>query len=282
MTVVLALSSAIMYGLSDFVGGLLSRRTSVWQVAVVVQASAAVAVLAGALLFAGDPDAAALAWGAVSGLGSGVGSVFLYRGLSNGRMSVVAPLSAVGSAVLPVVVGLATGDRPSLLAWVGIACALPAIWLVSAGEGEEGLTGEPVRRAGAGVVDGIAAGLGFGFIFVALGQVPEGSGLVPAGLGLALSIFVVIAMATALGQAWVPRDRYAGSAVVVGVLAALATVFFQFAVQTGLLSIASVLSALYPAFTVLLAVLMLREHIRRGQALGLALAAGAVTLVAVG
>lgn len=282
MTVVLALGSAIMYGLSDFVGGLLSRRTSVWQVAVVVQTSATVSVLLAALLFAGDPGRTALLWGAVSGVGSGLGTVFLYRGLSNGRMSVVAPLSAVGSAVLPVIVGLLTGDRPAALAWLGIACAFPAIWLVSAGEGEEGLTGEPVRRAGAGVVDGILAGLGFGFLFVALGQVPAGSGLVPAGLGLGASIVVVIVLATALGQPWIPRDRYAGSAVVVGVLAALATVLFQFAVQSGLLSIASVLSALYPAFTVLLAVLMLREHINRGQAVGLALAAAAVTLVATG
>jgi drug/metabolite transporter (DMT)-like permease len=282
VTVVLALSSAIMYGCSDFVGGLLSRRTSVWQVAVVVQTSATVAVLLAALLFSGDPAPGALAWGALSGLGSGLGTIFLYRGLSTGRMSVVAPLSAVGSAVLPVMVGFLTGDRPSLLAWIGIVCALPAIWLVSAGEGAEGIAGQPVRRAGAGVVDGILAGLGFGFIFVALGQVPEGSGLVPAGLGLGVSIVVVIVPAVALRRPWLPRDRYAASAVSVGVLAALATVLFQFAVQSGLLSIASVLSALYPAFTVLLAVLMLREHIRRGQAAGLVLAAAAVTLVAAG
>lgn len=282
MTVLLALGSAIAYGLSDFLGGLFSRQSQVWPVAVVVQASGTVCILVASLLFAGDPSTTALMWGLLSGLGSGLGTAFLYRGLATGRMSVVAPLSAVGSAVLPVMVGLLTGERPAALAWVGIACALPAIWLVSAGEGDEGLTGEHISDAGTGIVDGLLAGLGFGFLFVALGQVPDGAGLVPAGLGMAASVFVVIGLAAAQRQPWLPRDRTAVSAVSVGALAAAATVLFQFASQTGLLAIASVLSALYPAFTVLLAVLVLREHIHRGQALGLALAGTAITLVALG
>jgi drug/metabolite transporter (DMT)-like permease len=282
VTVILALGSAIAYGLSDFLGGLFSRQSQVWPVAVVVQASGAACVLLAALFFAGDPSTVQLLWGLLSGLGSGLGTAFLYRGLATGRMSVVAPLSAVGAAVLPVFVGVVTGDRPTMLAWVGIVCALPAIWLVSAGEGDESVTGEHVSRASTGIVDGILAGLGFGFLFVALGQVPDGAGLVPAGIGMAASVFVVIALAAALRQPWVPRDRHAVSALLVGAIAALATVLFQFASQSGLLTIASVLSALYPAFTVLLAVLVLREHIHRGQALGLALAGAAVTLVAVG
>lgn len=282
MTVVLALGSAIAYGLSDFLGGLFSRHSQVWPIAVVVQASGAALVLISGWMFAGDPDAAALIWGALSGVGSGLGTAFLYRGLATGRMSVVAPLSAVGAAVLPVLIGLLTGERPEMLAWIGIGCALPAIWLVSAGEGEEGLTGEPVAKAGTGVLDGILAGMGFGFLFVALGQVPDGAGLVPAGIGMALSVLVVILLAAALRQPWLPRDRHAVSALLVGALAALATVLFQFATQSGLLTIAAVLSSLYPAFTVLLAVLVLRERIHRGQAVGLGLAGAAVTLVALG
>jgi drug/metabolite transporter (DMT)-like permease len=282
MTVLLALGSAIAYGLSDFLGGLFSRHSSVWPVAVVVQTSGAVCVLLGALLFAGAPTAGHLLWGLLSGVGSGLGTAFLYRGLATGRMSVVAPLSAVGAAVLPVLVGVISGERPQALAWVGILCALPAIWLVSSGEGDETVTGEHVTDAGAGVVDGILAGLGFGFLFVALGQVPDGAGLLPAGLGMAASIFVVIALAAVLRQSWVPRERGAAYGVLVGVIAAVATVLFQLASQSGLLTIASVLSSLYPAFTVLLAVLVLREHIHRGQAVGLALAGAAVTLVALG
>jgi drug/metabolite transporter (DMT)-like permease len=282
MTVLLALGSAIAYGLSDFLGGLFSRRSQVWPVAVVVQATGTMGVLLAALLVAGDPSTAALLWGLLSGLGSGLGTAFLYRGLATGRMSVVAPLSAVGAAVLPVLVGVATGERPEALAWVGIACALPAIWLVSAGEGDENLSGEHVRRAGTGVLDGILAGLGFGFLFVALGQVPDGAGLLPAGLGMAASIVVVVVLAAALRKPWLPRKPNDWLGAIVGVIAALATVLFQLATQSGLLTIASVLSSLYPAFTVLLAVLVLREHIHRGQAVGLGLAGAAVTLVALG
>jgi drug/metabolite transporter (DMT)-like permease len=282
VSVLLALGSAIAYGLSDFLGGLFSRRSRVWPVAVVVQASGAAGILLAAPLFAGDPSRAHLLWGLLSGLGSGLGTAFLYRGLATGRMSVVAPLSAVGAAVLPVLVGVATGERPQPMAWVGIACALPAIWLVSAGEGEEGLTGDPVPRGSTGVVDGIVAGLGFGLLFVALGQVPAGAGMVPAGLGMAASVLVVVALAVLQREPWVPRDRHAVSAVLVGVIAALATVLFQLATQSGLLTVTSVLSSLYPAFTVLLAVLVLREHIHRGQAVGLALAGAAITLVSLG
>ncbi|MGH3342842.1 MAG: EamA family transporter [Carbonactinosporaceae bacterium] len=282
MTVLLALGSAIGYGLSDFLGGVLSRRSRVWPVAVVAQVSGFAWVLAAASFLAGDPDGRALVWGALSGVGNGVGTAFLYRGLAAGRMSVVAPLSAVGAAVLPVSVGLVTGERPAALAWLGIACALPAVWLVSAGEGDEDVTGDRVPRASAGVVDGIVAGVGFGFLFVALGQVPSGSGLVPVALGQAVAVVVIVAMAVAMRQHWIPRDRYAVSALAVGALGATGVVLFQFASQYGLLTIASVLSSLYPAFTVLLAVLVLRERIHRGQGVGLALAGAAVALVALG
>jgi drug/metabolite transporter (DMT)-like permease len=282
VTVVLALGSAIMYGLSDFVGGLLSRQTSVWPVAFVAQVSGASCLVLVALAFGGDPDGAALAWGALSGVGSGLGTAFLYRGLANGRMSVVAPLSAVGAAALPVLVGLVTGERPSPLAWIGIVCALPAIWLIAAGEGDEDVSGGHVARASTGVLDGILAGVGFGFLFVALGQVPEGSGLFPAALGMAVSVVVIAVLAMVFRQGWLPRDRYAAASVLVGVVAAAATVLFQLATQSGLLAIASVLSSLYPAFTVLLAVMVLREHIHRGQGFGLMLAGAAVTLVALG
>jgi drug/metabolite transporter (DMT)-like permease len=279
VSVLLALGAATMYGLSDFLGGVLSRRTSVWQVAFVVQLSGATILALVAMASGGDPDGAALAWGAVSGVGSGLGTAFLYRGLANGRMSVVAPLSAVGAAALPVLVGVVTGERPSALAWLGIVCALPAIWLIAAGEGDENVGGGHVARASTGVLDGMVAGIGFGFLFVALGQVSEGSGLLPATLGLAVSVVVIAVLASVLRQGWVPRDRYAATSVTVGVASAAATMLFQLATQSGLLAFASVLSSLYPAFTILLAVVVLREHIHPGQALGLALAAGAVTLV---
>ena len=109
IAVLLALGSAAAYGASDFVGGFVSRRTSAWGVAFVVQLTSAVAVLVAALIERHPPSTHDLLWGLVSGVGSGVGISFLFRGFAAGRMSVVAPLSAVGAAVIPVAVGLLTG-----------------------------------------------------------------------------------------------------------------------------------------------------------------------------
>lgn len=278
MIVLLALGSAIAYGLSDFLGGLLSRRVSPWSVAVVAQCASTTCVVLLALGTGGDPSSGDLAWGLLAGLGNGTGGVFLYRGLANGRMGVVAPLSAVGAALLPVVVGVASGERPSAPTWLGVGCAFPAIWLVSRSDDQAVSAG----RGSSDVVDGLLAGLGFGFLFTALGQVPRSAGLRPLAVTQATSVVAIIALATLLRQAWLPRTRYAWRAVGIGVLGAVATTLFLLATQVGLLSVASVLSSLYPAITVLLAVWLLHESIHRAQAAGLALALVAVALVAAG
>jgi len=276
MVVLLALGSAIAYGFSDFVGGLLSRRTSVWAVATVGQTVATVGTSAFALLVGGDPAPGDWLWGGVAGVGSGLGTVFLYRGLSSGRMSVVAPISAVGAALLPIVVGLVAGERPQLLTWLGVGCALPAIWLVS----RSAAPATPAAES-AGVTDGLLAGVGFGALFAALGQVPEESGLWPLTLAQGASVVVIVTLGVALRQSWLPRDRDAALGAVPGVLGALATVLFLLSSQAGLLAVAAVLASLYPATTVLLAALVLHERIGHSQALGLLLAAAAVALVAV-
>lgn len=281
-TVLLALAAAVMYGLSDFIGGLLSRRTSVWAVAVVAQITATVLMVVTALIVTGRPTMADWAWGATAGIGGGLGTAFLYRGLAAGRMGVVAPLSAVGAALVPVAVGLLTGERPPLLTWLGIGCAFPAIWLVSTATDPIADDGQSGSRLAAGVTDGLLAGLGFGLLFATLGQVPDGAGFGPLALAQATSIGAVVALAVALRQPWIPRNRYSWRAVVVGALAAGAAVAFLLATQSGLLTVASVLTSLYPAFTVLMAATLLRERIRAGQAVGLALAAAAVGLVAAG
>ena len=275
MAVVLSLLSAVTYGVSDFLGGILSKRSGPWQVAVVGQTSSTVCVAVAAVVVGGTAVGADWAWAVLGGAGAGLGTAFLYRGLSGARMSVVAPLSAIACALLPVVVGLALGDRPSLLAWAGIVAAFPAIALISR-------VVDPDPSHQGGVVDGTIAGLGFGFLFVGLGQVREEAGLHPLVLTQAVSVLTVVATATALRQAWVPRDRLALRAVVMGPLGASATVLFMLATREGLLSIVSVVSSLYPATTVLLAAVLLRERVQAWQGVGLALAAAAVTLVALG
>jgi len=279
VVVALALGAALMYGLSDFLGGLVSRRASVWGVAVITQCTAAVLIAIAAIVLPGRPETADWLWGALAGVGIGTGTGFLYRGLASGRMGIVAPLSAVGAALLPVLVGLVTGERPPLLTWIGIAAAVPAIWLVSSTAGSDTPAG---GRFGEGVVDGLLAGLGFGLMFSALAQVPEQAGLGPLAVAEVTSVPAVGVLAWALGHNWLPRERLAGWGAVVGALAAGASVLFLFASQTGLLTVAAVITSLYPVFTILLATTILRERIHGPQAVGLVLAGVAVSLIALG
>jgi drug/metabolite transporter (DMT)-like permease len=276
VVLILSLCSALAYGLSDFVGGLLTRRASAWAVAATSQAAATVLALGLLITSAGEPDSADLLWGVLAGIGSGIGNVCIYRGLAVGRMAVVAPLSAITAATLPVLVGLATGERPSALPVVGVVTALPAIWLVSASGSE--LSG--AKRTD--VFNGLLAGLGFGVQFSALGQVPEQAGVLPLAVSQAASVLFIVMGAIAISAPWVPRDRFSRLGVVAGLLAGTATICFQLAAQSGMLTIAAVLTSLYPAVTVLLAAMVLRERIRWTQGIGLALAGAAVALIASG
>jgi drug/metabolite transporter (DMT)-like permease len=287
MAVVLGLAAALAYGLSDFVAGRLSRRVHYAQVALIGSVLAlATTIVAMVVAVPGSPAAPALAWGAASGIGVAFGTFMLYRGLGRGPMGVVAPLSALGAAALPVVIGVALGDRPTTMAWAGVALALPAIWLVStsahatdddAGDGQPALAG--------GVVDGLLAGVGFALLFVGLGLAGDGSGLWPVvasqGSGVVVLGAVMVGTLRGLGpMRWSPRDVAGGAAV--GILAGAASILFFLAAHSGLLSIVAVLTSLYPAVTVLLAVGILREPISRRQAVGLVLAVVAVGLIVAG
>ncbi|NYD41581.1 EamA family transporter [Nocardioides panaciterrulae] len=276
MSILLSLLSAMSYGLSDFVGGVTAKRTSPWSVAFVAALGGAVLVACLALVVGGSPGPADYAWGAVAGLGNGFGTAFLYRGLSSGRMGVVAPVSGVGAATLPVVVGVLTGERPGALVWLGVLAALPGIWLVA----REPATGP--APVGSGVTDGVLAGLGFGSLFAALAQVPEEAGFLPLALNQLVAALTIAVVAALLGATWVPRDRLALGGLVSGLLGAVATASFLVATHGGYLTVTAVIASLYPAFTVLLAASVLREHVHRAQALGLGLCVVAVSLVATG
>lgn len=273
MAVLLSLCAALTYGLSDFVGGVTSRRVSPWTVAFLAQVGGAGTILLLSIVSDGSPDLSDARWAVVAGLGNGIGTAFLYRGLAAGRMGVVAPVSGVGAALVPLVVGVVTGERPGTLAWIGIVAALPAIWLVAREP-------SPTALSGSGVVDGVLAGLGFGTLFAALAQIPEESGLLPLALNQVVGAVVVAVVATLFGAVWVPRQAVAYVGLVSGVLGTTATVLFLAATHTGFLTVAAVITSLYPAFTVLLAAAILRERVQRDQALGLGLCAVAVGLIA--
>lgn len=285
MTALLALGGALAYGVSDFVGGVASRRTSPWAVALVGALVGGALVSLVATVLGGKPGPADFAWAALAGLGNGVGTAFLYRGLGSGRMGVVGPISAVGAAVVPVVVDVASGQRLALLVWAGVVLALPAIWLVSREPVPVApdVTGaRPRRRRAAGLLDGVVAGLGFGTLFAALAQVPREAGLLPVAVNQLVAAALVVLVATSLRVPWAPRERAAGLGAVCGTLGAGATVLFLVASQRGTLTVAAVLVALYPAVTVLLAAAVLRERVHAAQAWGLLLSATSVVLVVAG
>jgi drug/metabolite transporter (DMT)-like permease len=278
VSVLLALAAALAYGLSDFIGGVASRRTSAWPVAFLASVGALCGAAGLVVLVPGTPSRGDLWWGVLAGLGGGAGGAFLYRGLAAGRMGVVAPISGVGAATLPVVVGVATGERPAALVWVGLALALPGIWLVAR---EPSLDHDQPRSA-EGVVDGVLAGIGFGVIFAAMGQVPDTAGYAPLAAAQATALIGIAVTAAMLKGSVVPRAGTDWWGFGGGLLATAAVLAFLLATQRGLLAVASVLTSLYPAFTVLLASAWLKEHVHRAQGMGLGLCAVAVICVAAG
>lgn len=276
IAVLLALASAAAYGVSDFIGGMLAVRLSAWTVAFCGQLGGAVAVILAALLGDGHLSWAAAGWGALGGVGNGLGGAFLYRGLGAGRMGVVAPVSGVGAALLPAIVGVASGERPSAVVWLGLVLALPAIYLVARTPVDAG------GSAAAGVRDGMLAGGGFGLTFIAVDHSPDGAGLWSLAINLIVALPVIAVGATLARAQWLPRTRLAAAAPSVGLLSAAAFVAFLEATKHGYLTVTAVISSLYPAATILLAALVLRERIHRAQAVGLGLCAVAVGLVAAG
>lgn len=276
--IALALLAAIGYGTADFVGGAGARRAPTMSIVFIGQVTGAVAMLLVGLASPGTPTMTHAAWALVAGLGSAAGSIFLLRGLSRGRMAVVAPTSAVGAAVLPVVAGFAAGERPVPLVWIGLLLALPGIWLVS----RQVDTAGPTTADRGAFVDGILGGVGFGVLFVALGQIPESAGTLPLALNQLTGALVTAVVATVLRQQWQPHRRAAGWGVCSGLLGVSGTLAFVEASHLADLGVVAVLASLYPAVTVLLARALLSERLGTGQQLGLAFCSAAVGLIAAG
>lgn len=270
----LALASALFYGVADVWGGLLSRRADFRAVALLGQAGGLVcAVVAALCVPATALHAADLGWGAMSGVGTGVAMVFLYRGIGQGNLSVVVPVSAVGGVALPVVAGVVLlGDRPSATAWAGIAVVLPALWLVSRSRsGEHG-------RVRAAILNGLVASCGIGIQYLALAQAGDESGLWPVAAGRVAAVLAIAPMMWSAERP-VPSGTIWFWSAVNGALAAAALVFYLLATREQLVVIAVVLSSLYPVVPVLLGVTALRERLSAAQSAGLAGAGAAVVLL---
>ncbi|WP_410674810.1 EamA family transporter [Amycolatopsis sp. cmx-4-68] len=275
---VLALVSALCFGVTHFVSGLVARRAPGMTVSLYAQVAGTVvtvpfAVFAGS----GTPAVAALGWGALSGAGTGVGVAFLYRALGKGPMSLVVPASDVAAVVLPVLFGLVLlGQRLSFAALAGVGCAIPALWLVSRSPGPS------AGRTAAGIPDAFVAGLGFAVQFVALSRIPAEAGFWPVVLSRAVSVVAIAGLVAATRAPWRLPSRLLGPSAFAGACGSAAIVLYLLAAQQQLLAVATVLAALYPAVPVLLALVFLRERLSRAQVAGLLGAGAAIALVSLG
>jgi len=276
MAALLALAAAVSFGTADFFGGASTRRSAALSVMAISAPVGVLLMLVVALLLPGAPTAAGLAWGAAAGLCGALGVIVFYTALAAGPMSVVAPLSALSSALVPVCAAFVTGERLVPRALVGAVLCLAAIGLVSV----ERKTGE--RRSGParGILLAVLSGLGFGLFFVLSRHADAATGLWPL-VTARLSWVVVVAVAAAGGAVRLTRDRLTvGLAVLSGLLDAGGNALYLVAARGGTMTLAAVLTSLYPAVTVLLARVTYGELLRGVQKIGLLLAGAGVALLA--
>lgn len=271
MGIVLALMSALGYGISDVIGGLASRRARPTRVALIGQAGGlfATALVLGVLPYT-TPGGADLAWGACSGVGTGLAMVFLFRGLSRGSMSIVVPLSAVGGVALPILVSAALlGERPSWPTWLGVLIALPALWLISGGSTAS------ASASRASIIDGLAAGGGIALQYLCLAQAEPSAGQWPILGGRAAAIVTILVAAATLMRGSAQREPATTTPTVLalaigaGVLAAAALTAYLYALSTEFVTVTVVLASLYPVVPVVVGLAFLGERLRPPQTLGL-------------
>jgi drug/metabolite transporter (DMT)-like permease len=278
VAILLAAMCAVTYGLADYCGGRASRSVASTLVTLLGQATSLLLVVAGVLIV-GTPVASAhdLLWGAAAGAAGGMALVLFYRALSSGAMTVVAPITAVISAGLPVIVGLLQGERPSAPALIGIVVACLAVALVS------GAIGTRHHHTPWSVIAfAVIAGIGFGFIFVAFARTADDSGLWPLVAARASSLPVVAIIVAVTRPSRGAIRAVIWMVIASGVLDMAANLFFLEASHRGLLSIVSVISSMYPVTTVCLAFGLDHERVSKTQAVGLGCAALALTLVSLG
>ena len=281
MAALFASLSAAVFGVGDFLGGLAARRVRALVVAAWSQL-VGLGLLA-ALVFVVLPDThptrADLVWGAAGGLVGAAGLVLLYTALSTGPMSVAAPITAVFSAIVPVAAGLGFGERPGPLAALGVVLAFPAIVLIARAEENPSLA-HPAGSAMVALLPAFGAGLGFGLFFVFLQRTSSDAGLWPLVSARSTSLVALFLLVLVTPGGNTLRDGTARLVLLCGVCDVTANAFYLLAVHRGLLSLVAVLAALYPASTVVLARVVLRERMTRSQLVGLGLAGVAAVCVA--
>ncbi len=277
VAILFGLAAALTYGAADFFGGLSTKRSNEFSVVVCSQVIGSGLLIVAVPFFLNAPfTLEALGWGMGAGAGGGLGVLLLYRGLARGRMSVVAPTTGVVAAGVPVLVGLALGERPGTRALLGVVVALIAVALVSMTPDDD------ASRSYSGLREAIGAGVGFGVFFILLSFAGDDSGLWPLLGARIASLGSVLVLALVTRRSLRPQAGSWNLIAAAGILDVAANLFYLLATRAGLLSLVAVLTSMYPGVTVLLARIVLHERVRRVQLVGLVCTALGVGLIAAG
>jgi drug/metabolite transporter (DMT)-like permease len=272
--VIFGLAASLCWGSGDFSGGLASRRANASSVVIAAYGVGFVLMVTLALIWREPfPAPVDLLWGGLAGVAGVLGLLAFYTALSSGKMGIAAPISAILTATLPVLFSAFTTGLPTLLQLGGFVLALLAIGLISRPEGTTG----PQKGIGLAVL----AGCGFGCFFILISRVHAGAIFWPLAAARFTSVSVLFIVLRLRRQQVLPGRAVAPLVVLAGVLDAIGNAFFVLAAHSGRLDVAAILSSLYPAATVLLAALVLRERVTGLQGIGILLALLAIPLISV-
>lgn len=276
MEVIFGGISSILYGAADFLGGEGAKRAPAASIVFWAGVISFPLIFIVALLVGGEATVGDYLLGAVAGASGGLGLVFLFAGLGRGHAAAVAPVAAALAAVLPVVVAVIDGERPTTLSWIGVAVAVPAIVLCA-------WVADPGETLGGSLRYGVAAGLGFGGFTAVIRFTSAESNLLPLVTSRASTMLIVLILAGAriwrlVGLRSIPRSIVVGNAL----LDVTGNVTLLVALRAGSLALAAVAASFYPAVTVILARLINAEHLLRRQLVGLGLTLLAMTAIAIG
>ena len=275
MVILLGLSSAFSWGAGDFSGGYASKRTSAYSVVVMSQFVSLVILSVGVYLINAGPFSLEAAFmGAIAGLCGSAGLVALYTGLARGPMGVVAPVTAVVAAVVPVLFSIFQIGIPGPTDLIGIMIALGAVWMISSGKKEANVHIEDLGLS-------VFAGLGFGLFFILIAKASAQAVLWPLIFARSSSIIAILLVGLLLRRIERPALDQLPIIALSGIFDTGGNIFYILATRYGRLDIAAVLSSLYPAATVFLAWMILKEKISRRQWVGVVLVFTAVILIAI-
>jgi drug/metabolite transporter (DMT)-like permease len=268
-SVIFGLLSGLLWGSGDFSGGIATKRTTVYNVLVVSQMIGLV-LMAGLVLLTGEavPDLNSIMWACFAGISGGIGVAALYQALAVGQMGIAAPVAAVFTAAIPVGVGFLTEGLPGLLQIGGFGLALIGVWILSRHDGK--------KRDSRGLGLALLAGVGFGLLLVGLDRAGDSGGVFfPLLFARLFSIVFMTSVAMLRRNTWRFDPRILPIIIVAGIFDVAGNATYVVATQQGRLDVAAVLSSLYPAATVLLAWVILKERLSRLQmgAIGLVLLA---------